>query len=406
MSDIPRLPQREFVALIAVMFATVALSIDAMLPALPQIARTLTPEDPNRAQLVITAFVFGMGLGTLFTGPLSDSHGRKIVVQAGLVLYALGAILCYFAQSLEVLLLARVLQGVGVAAPRTVSLAIVRDLYAGRDMARIVSFAMMIFTVVPAVAPLMGQTIIWAADWQSIFLAYLVFAALCALWFGLRQPETLPSASRRPLSVGNLISATRELFAHSSVTVSILVQTLTLGMLFATLSSMQGIFAQQFGRTDSFPVWFAVIALVSMAGSLINARVVMRLGMRRVTLRTYKAMFALSLLLLGLFGLGLMPDALAFPAHLVFSIGLFMMMGLTMGNLNALAMEPLGHIAGLASSVMSSIATVGSVLLAIPIGLMFDGTNTPLLLGVSVFCGLAVLLVRFGLLDARKPARA
>lgn len=406
MTEIPRLPQREFVALIAVMFATVALSIDAMLPALPQIAQSLSPGDPNRAQLVITAFVFGMGLGTLFTGPLSDSQGRKIVVQVGLILYAFGAVLCYFAQSLEMLLLARVLQGIGVAAPRTVSLAIVRDLYSGRDMARIISFAMMIFTVVPAVAPLMGQAIIWVADWQSIFLAYLVFAALCALWFGLRQPETLPAAARRPLSIGNLVAATRELFGHSSVTVSILVQALTLGMLFGTLSSMQGIFAQQFGRTDSFPVWFAVIALVSMAGSLINARVVMRLGMRRVTLRTYKAMFALSVVLLALFGLGLMPDALAFPAHMVFSIGLFMMMGLTMGNLNALAMEPLGHIAGLASSVMSSIATVGSVLLAIPVGLMFDGTNTPLLLCVSVFCGLAVLLVRFGLLDTRKVVQA
>lgn len=401
----PRLPQGEFVALIAVMFATVALSIDAMLPALPQIALSLSPLDPNRAQLVITTFVFGMGLGTLFTGPLSDSYGRKIVVQAGLALYALGAVLCYLAPSLEILLLARVLQGIGVAAPRTVSLAIVRDLYAGRDMARIVSFAMMIFTVVPAVAPLMGQGIIWVADWQSIFLAYLVFAALCALWFGLRQPETLPQADRRPLSVGNLIAATRELFAHSSVTVSILVQALTLGMLFGTLSSMQGIFDQQFGRTETFPLWFAAIAVVSMSGSVINARVVMRLGMRRVTLRTYKAMFALSAVLLAIFGLGLMPPSLAFPAHLLFSIGMFSTMGLTMGNLNALAMEPLGHIAGLASSVMSSIATVGSVLLAIPIGLMFDGTNTPLLLGTTVFAGLAVLLVRFGLLDKRGAAR-
>jgi DHA1 family bicyclomycin/chloramphenicol resistance-like MFS transporter len=397
MSPVKPLPQREFIALLALLFATVALSIDAMLPALPDIGASLSPQDLNRAQLVITSFVLGMGVGTLFTGPLSDRFGRKIVVQLGLVIYGIGAMLCYLAPSLEILLVARILQGLGVSAPRAVSMAIVRDLYSGREMAKIVSFAQMIFTTVPALAPIIGVGIIWLAGWQAIFLAYLIFAAACALWFGLRQPETLPVSARRPLALKSLVAATREMFSHPDTTISILVQSLTLGMLFATLSSMQGIFEQQFDRASSFPLWFGVIALVSMGGSFINAQVVMTLGMRKVLLVTFIAQFTLSTVLLALFWLGLMPPTLAFVAFILWSIGLFAMMGTTMGNLNALAMEPLGHIAGLVASVMSSIATVISVLLAVPVGLMFDGTNLPLMTGVTLYAGLALLLMRYGM---------
>ena len=156
--------QVEFVVLMAMLSATVAISIDAMLPALPDIAATLTPETPNAAQLVVTSFVLGMGVGTLFAGPLSDRFGRKRIIMLGSGLYALAALACYFAPTLEVLLAARVVQGIGAAGPRTVSIAMIRDLFKGRDMARIMSFAMMIFTAVPAIAPLMGQGIIAIAD--------------------------------------------------------------------------------------------------------------------------------------------------------------------------------------------------------------------------------------------------
>ena len=401
MSELKRLPQGEFVALLALLFATVALSIDAMLPALPDIAQSLSPTAPNLAQLVITSFVFGMGFGTLFAGPLSDRFGRKITVQCGLILYAIGAVLCYVAPSLEVLLAARVLQGIGVAAPRTVSMAIVRDLYVGREMARILSFAQMIFTTVPAIAPFMGVGMIWLAGWQSIFLAYLVFAALCAVWFGLRQPETLPVAARRSLSLRALASATAEMFRHPGTLASILIQSLTLGMLFSTLSSIQGIFDQQFDRAGSFAAWFALIAIASMGGSFLNARYVMTLGMRRVVFLTYLGQFCLTLVTLVLINFNLVPLDWGFAAFLLWVIGLFALMGTTLGNLNALALEPLGHIAGLVASVMSSIATVVSVLLAIPVGLMFDGTSLPLMIGVTVFAGLALLLVRFGLVEGR-----
>lgn len=388
-----RLSQREFVALVAMLFATIALSIDAMLPALPEIAATLTPGAPNRAQLVVTSFVLGMGLGTLVAGPLSDAFGRKRIVLLGSALYCVAALACWAAPTLETLLAARVVMGIGSAGPRTVSVAMVRDLFRGREMARILSFAMMIFTVVPAVAPLMGQGVIALAGWQAIFLAYIVFAGVTMLWLGLRQPETLPASARRPLSAGGLWAATREVMGHRVIRLSIVVQSLTLGALFATLSSMQGIFELRFDRAASFPWWFAGIALASASGSMLNARVVMALGMRRVVTLTYAGMLGLTLLHLGAVAAGFLPEGAAFAAHLLWSVGLFAMMGLTIGNLTALAMEPVGHVAGLAASVISAVATVVSVLLAIPVGLAFDGTVLPLLAGVAVFTGLSLLLM-------------
>ena len=384
--------RNEFIALLAVLFATIAISIDAMLPALPQIAASLTPNAPNRAQLVLTAFVLGMGIGTLFAGPISDAIGRKTTIAFGFALYIVAALACWAAPTLETLLIARVVQGIGSAGPRTVSVAMVRDVYKGREMAQIMSFAMMVFTLVPAVAPLMGQGIIALAGWQAIFLAYVAFALLVMLWMGLRQPETLAPTARRPLSWRNLTSATATLFSHRVVLVSIAAQSLTLGMLFATLSSMQGIFETRFDRADSFPLWFAAIAVASMSGSVINARMVMKVGMRRMVTATYTAQFALTLVLLVLLVTGLLPEVLAFPAHLLWSVGLFAMMGLTIGNLNAMAMEPVGHIAGLAASVISAIATVVSVLLAVPVGLLFNGTQLPLMAGVAVFAGLCLLI--------------
>ncbi len=388
----PTPSRAEFIALLALLFATIALSIDAMLPALPQIAAAMSPEMPNKAQLVITSFVFGMGFGTLFAGPLSDAFGRKTIIIAGFALYIAAAFACWAAPSLETLLIARAVQGVGASAPRTVSIAMVRDLFKGREMAQIVSVAMMIFTLVPAVAPLMGQGVMAVAGWQAIFLVYMGFAALVMLWIGARQPETLPLADRRPLALRSLASATVEVLSHRIVLISIATQTLTLGMLFAALSSMEGIFDQVFDRADSFPLWFAVIAVASMSGSILNAKLVMKLGMRVMVKATYAGLLAATLIYLAAAATGLMPPTLAFAAHILWSIVLFAVMGLTLGNLSALAMEPLGHIAGLAASVTSAIATVASVLLAVPVGLMFNGTQLPLLIGVSVYGALALVL--------------
>ena len=184
--------------MMAMLFASVALSIDGMLPALPEIAATLTPDLPNLAQLVVTSFVLGLGLGTLVTGPLSDAVGRKPVLIGCGVVYAVGAGLSFLAPSLPMLLAARVLMGIGGSGPRAVGMALVRDLYKGRAMARIVSFVMTVFTLVPAVAPLIGQGVIWVAGWRAMFLLFMVFQAAIMLWLALRQPETLPPSIAAP----------------------------------------------------------------------------------------------------------------------------------------------------------------------------------------------------------------
>lgn len=382
---IPRLGQGEFIAMIAMLFATIAFSIDSMLPALPEIAAELTPDAPNAAQLILTSFVFGMGFGTLFAGPLSDSFGRKPVIMAGAVLYCVAAVAAYFAPTLELVLLARFVQGLGAAGPRVVSLALVRDLHKGREMARIMSFAMMVFMLVPAVAPFIGAGIIALAGWRSVFLAFLVFSLVSCLWLGLRQAETIHPEDRRPLQAVALWQALRMVLSHRVVVVSTGMQTLFLGGLFATLSATQPIFDVTFGRGAEFPVWFAVIALCSASASFLNARLVMRIGMRAMIGRALLAHVVFTAAMTAAWALGLWPEAAAFWAHLLWTVSVFFVTGLTMGNLNALAMEPVGHQAGMASSVIGAISTVLSVVLAVPVGLAFDGSPLPLMLGVLCF---------------------
>jgi DHA1 family bicyclomycin/chloramphenicol resistance-like MFS transporter len=386
--------------MMALLFATIALSIDAMLPALPVIAAELSPDDPNRAQLVVTSFFFGMGFGTLIAGPVSDAFGRKPVILFCAAVYLLGAALCYLAPSLEMLLAARVLQGLGAAAPRVVGMALVRDLYKGREMARIVSFVMMIFMVVPALAPLLGQAVLLVGDWRAIFGAVALIALGANAWVILRQPETLPAEDRRPLKPGLLWRSAVEIAGHRIAVISTLCQTLGTACLLASLSSQQGIFEQAFGRAQTFALWFGFIALCAASGSLINSRIVMRLGMRRVIVTSYLLQVIVTGVILLVFLAGLMPMALVFPTYVLWSIGVVAMMGLTQGNLTALAMEDLGHVAGLASSMMTAVSTVFAVVLAVPVGLAFNGTPFPLMVGVLAFAASALALMRL------TPARA
>lgn len=383
--------------MMAMLFATVALSIDAMLPALPQIAAELSPDAPNQAQLVVTSFFFGMGFGTLIAGPISDRFGRKPVILVCAAIYLIGAALSTLAPSLETLLFARALQGLGAAAPRVVGMAMVRDLHKGREMARIVSLVMMIFMMAPAAAPLLGQGVLQFGSWRTIFLVIAVLAIFANAWVLLRQPETLPPLARRSLGARDLWTSAREFLGHRTAVISTACQTLGLACLLATLSSQQGIFEQTFGRKDSFAAWFGFISLCAACGSLINSRIVMRLGMRRVIAATYLIEVCLSLALLVALLTGLLPEALIFPAHVVWSITVIAMMGLTQGNLSALAMEDLGHVAGLASSLMTAMSTVFGVVLAVPVGLAFDGTQIPLVVGICAFCATAMLLMRLGL---------
>ena len=379
------LPQAEFIALVAMLFATIAFSIDSMLPALPSIAAELSPDNPNEAQLVVTSFVFGMGVGTFFAGPISDAFGRKRVILAGSALYCLGAMLAWAAPSLDLILASRVLQGLGAAAPRIVSLAMVRDNHSGRAMAQIISFAMIVFMLVPALAPAMGMAIIHIAGWRSLFLAFLVFSVVANLWLGLRQPETLPPERRRPLHLSTLTRSFVEVYSHRTVQLATAVMSLCFGMLFGTISSIQPIFEQSFDRAESFPYWFALVALFSAASSFTNARLVMRLGMRHLITLALSVILGATALILVLTFSGSLPGNAFFAAFVIWMVMLFFMMGMIMGNLNALALEPVGHIAGMAASAVGAISTVLGVALAAPLGLAFDGTPLPLMIGVGVF---------------------
>ena len=389
-----RLGLPEFTAMLAMLFATIAFSIDSMLPALPAIAAELTPAAVNRAQLILTAFVFGMGAGTLLAGPISDATGRRPAIIGGFALYALGAILAYRATTIELLLAARVIQGIGAAGPRIVGLALIRDLYEGREMARVTSFVMMVFMIVPAAAPSLGQVVIRVFGWRGIFLAYVVFAAVGALWFWTRQPETLPAVRRRPLALGSLASAAREVLTDRDVLIYAAVMTLGFGQMFALLSSIQQIFAETYGRGAHFPQWFALIAVFSASASFINSRLVMRVGMRSVCLGAYGVQAVASAVVLAVMAGGVLPPGPAFAVFFAWATGVFFMAGLTFGNLNALSLQRMGHIAGMAASIVASVATVGAVAIAAPVGLAFDGTALPVMAGAALASAAAWALMR------------
>lgn len=370
----------EFIALLALLMATVAYSVDAMLPLLVAIGNDLSPGAPERAQQVLTVFLLGLGLGTFIAGPLSDSLGRKRVILAGIALYMVAAVIAALSESMTMLLLARFVQGLGTAAPRVVSQALVRDLYAGRMMARVISFSMTVFTLVPAVAPLVGAQLGALFGWRAIFWSFLAFGSISALWLSLRQPETLPPERRQRLDARALWAALRQVLGHPRVRLYLAAQTFVYASMFVWLSEVALIFRSSFDRTEEFPMWFALVALLSAPSSLLNARLVLRLGMRRLIGIAVGGQILASVLVLGVFSADL--GAAAFPVFMIYMITQFFAVGFLIGNLNALALEPMGHVAGMAASVMGGVSTIAAALVATPMSLLHDGTPVPLAVAV------------------------
>lgn len=378
----------EFVALMATLMAMIAFSIDALLPALPDIAAELSPESPNAAQLVVACLVLGMGLGTLVVGPLSDALGRKPVLLASAVLYCAGAALAWAAPTIETLLAARVIQGLGAAGPRVTVMAIIRDRFEGRQMAQMMSFVIMIFTLVPAIAPTIGAGIIAVAGWRALFASFIALAGIAALWLALRQPETLPQDKRGSLKIGLIAHAAAEVVRHPVVRAATIVQALAFGMLFANISTTQMIFDQTFDEGARFPMWFALMAVLGAAGGALNAVLVVRVGMRAVITTTLIAQCALSAVFLAIAASGAMPMPVYFASYMIWSACVFATAGLTIGNIGAIALEPMGHIAGTAASVVTAFGTVGAALVAGPLGMTFNGTPVPVTAGVLA-CAIA-----------------
>ena len=386
-----RISTAEFVAIMAMLVATVAISIDGMLPALSIIADELTPLRPNNAQMILSFFVAGMAAGTLIVGPLSDSFGRKPIIYYGASLYIFTSAVCVLSPSLEVILISRFLQGVGASAPRVVAQALVRDFYKGREMARISSFIMIIFALVPAIAPLLGSFVMLAFNWRFIFLVFIAFVAVSTMWMAFRIDESVTKKKRIEFNLKQVALAFKEVLSNQMILTSIITLVFAYGILFIGIFLIQPVFEQVFNRAATFPYWFATIALLAASSSYVNARLVRKLGMRMLTSIAFRAQVCFSALVFLVYWLGYFGGQFGFFCFLFWMFSIFFQAGLTMGNLTALAMEPVGHIAGTAASLVSAIATIGSVLLAAIVGQFFDGTPAAMIAGVALFATLGAI---------------
>ena len=389
----PALPFGEFVALMALMIALVALSIDAMLPALPTIGAELGVQRENDSQLIISLIFLGMAVGQIFYGPLSDSIGRKPAIYAGLALFLVGSTLSLVSQNFTMMLVGRLVQGIGVAGPRSVSVALIRDQYEGRAMARVMSFVMAVFILVPIIAPSLGQGILLVAHWRAIFGLFLILATIMFVWFALRQPETLLPDQRRPFSMTRFISALREIFANRVALGYTIVAGFVSGAFLGFLSSAPQIFQEQYGLGTQFPLYFAVLALASGAASFLNARLVMRFGMRMLSSRSMLVLATLSILFFGFASTQAGNPALW--TTMGYLLATFFAVGILFGNLNAMAMAPLGHIAGIGAALVGSLSTLISVPLGTIIGQGYNGTILPLVGGFALLSILSLIVMHW-----------
>lgn len=386
-------PSAEFIALVAMTTSLVAMSIDTMLPALGDMANELNAAHENDRQLVLSAFFGGLSVGQLIWGPVSDSTGRKPSLFLGLGLFMLGNLLCTVTHSFGWLLAGRALSGFGAAAPRIVSIALVRDLYAGRAMARVMSFVSTVFILVPVLAPSIGQGVLAVTGWRAIFAGLVVMAMLNWVWFGLRQAETLPPARRTQFSVRNVARSTVEVF-NTRVTLGYMLATgATFGAFIAYLSTAQQLFQEQYGLGKLFPVYFGALAAAIGVASFVNGKLVMRFGMRRLSRAALLANCGLTLAAFA--GSWLLKGHPPLFALMGFMLVCFFLNGILFGNFNARAMEPMGHIAGVAAAVTGSVGGIVALTIGTPFGRAYDGSVLPLVAGFMTAALLSLALTEW-----------
>lgn len=389
----PSLSYREFIALMAVMISITALAIDIMLPALPDIGRDLHAKHPNDAQLVISLLLLGMGIGQIFLGPLSDCYGRKPIIFGGFIIFTLGCLLSIFSAQFETMLAGRVLQGIGVGGSRTAISALIRDQYGGRAMARIMSAVMAVFIIVPAIAPALGQAILLVASWRAVFGALMVQGIFALTWFTIRQPETLPLSDRIPFSIKRVMASAVEVCTNRTSLGYTMASGFIFGALLAYLNCVQQIFQEVYGLGRQFPFYTAILALAVGIASLLNSRIVMRFGMRPLSYRAI--MLFILLMILFLAATIQMGGHAPLWLLMVCFFFAFFCLGILFGNINAIAMEPLGHIAGVGAAVIGSLTNFISVPLAITIGRFYNGTILPLMYGLVALSILTVVAMRW-----------
>ena len=385
------IPRWEFIALVAALMALNALAIDIMLPGLQQIGASLGVENENHRQYVITAYILGFGAPQLLYGPISDRFGRRGPLMIGMVVYVAAAAAASFAPSFEMLLALRFLQGIGAAGTRVIAVSLVRDVFGGRAMAEVMSLVFMVFMIVPVIAPLLGQGVMLFSEWHMIFVLMAAIATVATLWAFLRLPETLAPAQRRPFTVAAILDGFRIVLTNRVALSYTLASTLVFGGLFGFINSAQQIYVGIYGLGVWFPVLFAVVAGMMAISSFANARLVGRFGMRRLSHGALIGFLTVNIVTFALALAGPMP-LWAFAT--LFTIAM-LQFGWIGSNFNAIAMEPLGHVAGTASAVQGFIQTLGGGLIGAAIGQAFDGTVVPFTAGFCLlgFGALALVLV-------------
>jgi len=365
----------EFISLMALLTALTAMSIDAILPGLMDIRTEFQIEDVASTQLIVSLFVLGMVFGEIVFGPLADAKGRKYSIQLGLVIFGVGSLVAMFATNLEMVLVGRIVQGFGVAAPKVVSRSIIRDLYRGDAMARVGSLVMSVMILTPMIAPLVGQTVLFAGTWRWVFGLFLLHAVIASLWLAFRQPETLTPEKQLPINMGELWRNAVAILSNSRVIMATFASGLMFGAILVYVSLSQDIFVTLYDKGVWFPVWFGLLALPASLSALLNARIVMRFGMRRITNWGFWGVAVCSAMLV----ISTVIENGVPPFWVFFTLCFFnaFCFGSVFGNISAISMEWLGRVAGLGSSIIASVSSLVAVLVSIPIGRLYDGSVMP-----------------------------
>ncbi len=380
----------------------VALAIDALLPALDIIGETINTKQPADNQLLITMIFLGLGVGPLLFGPLSDTLGRKPVVYLGFTIFIIASFICVFSKNLEMMIIGRILQGIGLSAPRTIAIAMIRDLYSGDYMARIMSFITVVFILVPIVAPALGKFVLNHYDWQAIFYVQLLFTALVSIWFWKRQAETLAISKRIQFSSHIFVDGLKQLIKHKTTMGYTVISGFIVGSFLVYLSTSQQIFEQQYQLKDEFPYIFALLAISIGSATFLNGTLVLKYGMEKLITASLLLFFGVSLIYISLFYNTTNPSIVIL---LIFFGIQFFAIGFLFGNLRALAMQPIGHIAGIGAAITGFISTIMAVPISTYIGKFVLTTTLPLFVGFLVCSTLSLTILAYLKLTAKRDVK-
>jgi len=382
-------PNFEFVALMAALMSITALTIDAILPALSYIGISVHSLSSTENQQLITMIFLGLGVGQLFFGPLSDSYGRKPMVYVGFLIFFLASLVCIFATSMLWMIFGRILQGIGLSAARTISISMIRDTYEGDYMAKVMSFVTAFFILIPVIAPALGKMVLDLWSWQAIFYMQILCSLLVVLWFWRRQPETLKPRYKIPFSKHSFIAGFLALIQFKKTLAFTIITGLITGSFLVYLSAAQQVFEEQYAMANEFPYIFAGLAISIGLATFLNGTLVLRLGMRKLAFSALCVFFSTSLLHVLLFWNTANPRV---SVLVLFLSVQFFSLGFLFGNLRSLALEPIGHIAGIGAAITGFVSTIIAIPIASFVGSFVNHTVLPLFAGLAV-CGFISLWI-------------